>query len=39
MTETEKIQELFYNQIRKKTMQSVEQTFDYQFSDNWIKGR
>lgn len=30
------IEELFYRQMQKNTMKSVEQSFDYQFSDRWI---
>lgn len=29
------IEELFYSQIKKLTLQSREESFDYQFSDLW----
>ena len=32
----EKIEQLFYEKIRRATMQSFEQTFDFQFSDDWF---
>lgn len=29
------IEKIFYEKMRQKTMQSMEQSFDYQFSDEW----
>ena len=32
------IEELFYRQMKKKTMQCIEQSFDFQFSGDWVRG-
>lgn len=30
------IQQIFYKKIKDMTMQSRENTFDFQFSDDWL---
>lgn len=30
------IEKLFYEKMKQKTLGSVEQSFDYQFSDDWM---
>jgi len=35
-TDAKTIQELFYKQISSLTQQTMNKSFDYQFSDQWI---
>ena len=30
------IEQIFYQKIRQKTMESMEKSFDFQFSDAWL---
>jgi len=37
--ETKFIENLFFKQIKDLTLKSAAQSYDYQFSDGWTRGR